>query len=157
MSLQILTEHSLTDLMIKCHQNPEYRAAIIFNRLSDKYKFITEFKRMRIFNDISGFVIVPGTLGGHTSIIFDNDSYIDILRIEDLRTRGRLYNDFLLEESVAIRDDCIQKILAFTREYQLRYQPRCEWEMEYYNDFIPERDNKEMDDFLNSFKIYSSS
>jgi len=172
--MKLFNEESLADLLSHCYKNRRYRGIILLCNDVRAHNFMTEISKRFTDDGITGvkeikindaYTYAPASKIGE--IIFNNGSIISVVTPHYFSTNriGARYHEPLLDPDV-IDFDTIHALEALTVVYLSPYMSfariihpdeQVRWSIENPVDNSKLNDrftaNKELDDFLNSFKI----
>ena len=176
--MQIFCENTLTELLLRCRENPEYRAIIVFNTRLRTREFFNEMCNLHQNESIDGVNhIMFDEFNQDVRIEFTNGSYIDAMECGSETLLGRTYHEGVIDENL-MNPDVMLTVQSHINEYRFpthgrrRRRPIIdlhEFNGSYYNawidtnlepesrpetEFSVDKQSEEiLDDFLNSFKI----
>lgn len=149
--MKLFNENYLADLMSRCYSNVSFRGAILFCSRRKAHEFIKEMENRFVNEGVPGVKEIErnNVTSKFPGIIkFENGSTIDVLTPRMLGRRGLRFHESLLDDEI-IDYDTIHRL-----EMDTIWDTRVP-KTHFSTDACAQDDetNKELDDFLNSFKI----
>lgn len=144
--MDILNGNTLCQALELCKSLSDVNIGIIMKNSLSVDKFAEAIFPEICSGRISGWKINKGIHNGYAVLKSNTDSFIHLLSVQNPeRLRGRLFNWVLYEEGV--NEDALPIIASVERLF-LHDEELKDEEL---------KDSEELDDFLNSFKIFTPS
>lgn len=145
--MKAFNEENFTELLTNCNNNAGYKGMIILPNLLEVRQFMREITEIHKANPISGVEAIIISRRVAPRILFDNNSFIDVM-ISRESIREARYNDILCSTPFE------PAVLDMVRGWEVEYL--CEGNNEQVGDTMDNTtDTPELDCFLNSFVVKS--
>ena len=124
--MKVFNEENFTELLTDCNNNAGYKGAIILPNLSEVRQFMREMVELHKANPISGVETIIINYSVAPRILFNNNSFIDIMVSRENRRGGR-YNDILC--STPFKPSVLDMVRGMEIDYRTGWHKEysCEW------------------------------
>lgn len=152
--MKAFNEENFTELLTSCNNNAGYKGVIILPNLLEVRQFIYEIEEIHEANPISGVEAIIIGRSAAPRILFDNNSFIDVM-ISRESIRGVRYNDILC--STPFEPSVLDMVRGLEIDYRSDWHKEysCEWKQPGADPMDAITDTTELDNFLNGFAVNS--
>lgn len=110
--MEVMSDFSLYKTLLRCNDNRNYKAIIVFEKLADVVDFAYALAEMHRTTPIPGVAKVFVSKNHAASRIdFYNGSRIELITPTESNVRGRKCHEVIYESEVDITDGCVRGLL----------------------------------------------
>ena len=149
--MDILNSESLVRMLEKCNDNYGYRGLIVFNSRVTLRDFVEEIGNLNRYASIPGVYIIKQNASSGT-IEFTNGSTIHLV-LANTTARGNRCDAILFDDSIDDETKDVLRSMVVTRYVDFCNATFCK--VFNTDPFENVGDTRELDNFLNEFKIAS--